>query len=317
VCCIAWIFWWFSGGKIVISHSEQDSSLKSNITGLACPNANRRPIAVMLASDPVARPLSGVSQADIVFEMPVTPNGVTRYMTVFQCQQPTEIGSVRSARDGFLPLVAMLDAIYAHWGGEAGALAQLNKHILDNIDALKYEETYFFRKKGIKPPHNGFTTYEKLVAGAEKLKYPLELQEPSFSFSHSSAQPAKNLANIVHSISIAYSSPYDVRWEFDEKENTYKRFRNGTPEIDATTHTPVTADVVIVLESTAKPFSDQYVSVATQGNGKATIYQQGISISGTWQKDSTRLDAPLLLIDGKGHTIPLAEGTLWVLFTTP
>src|SRR3990167_11243831 len=50
----------------------------ARLSGVRCANSDHRPLAVMVSSDPEARPLSGISQADMVFEMPVTPSGVTR-----------------------------------------------------------------------------------------------------------------------------------------------------------------------------------------------------------------------------------------------
>src|SRR3989344_2427674 len=84
---------------------------ESDLSGERCQNAKRRPIAVMLSSDPETRPLSGIGAADLVFEMPVTDGGVTRMMTVFQCEQPKEIGSIRSARSDFIPWVHGLGAV--------------------------------------------------------------------------------------------------------------------------------------------------------------------------------------------------------------
>src|SRR6185369_17960250 len=66
--------------------SLTETKKPSSIAGLNCDTAQRRPVAVMLASDPEARPLSGIGQADAVVEMPVTPNGVTRYMAIYQCE---------------------------------------------------------------------------------------------------------------------------------------------------------------------------------------------------------------------------------------
>src|SRR5437870_3059468 len=82
---------------------DKSAQKTSSIAGLKCDNAQRRPVAVMMPSDPEAKPLSGISAADLVMEMPVTPNGVTRFMAIFQCQTPKEIGSVRSAREDFIP----------------------------------------------------------------------------------------------------------------------------------------------------------------------------------------------------------------------
>ncbi len=136
---VIFIVWW--NKEIIINNGisiiNKDERPKSLITGLDCPGADVRPVAVMLASDPEARPLSGISQADMVFEMPVDPTGITRFMAVFQCEKPKEIGSIRSARNDFIPLAASLKTIYAHWGGEQGALEKLDNHIIDTLNALK------------------------------------------------------------------------------------------------------------------------------------------------------------------------------------
>ena len=141
------------------------------LTGGECDNANDRLVAIMLSSDPEARPLSGIGQADIVFEMPVTPSGVTRMMAVFQCEQPKEIGSVRSARLDFVPLALGLDTIYAHFGGEHAVLAELDAGVIDNIDGLKYDGTTYYRKSSIPKPHNAFTNFELLKKIIGDLNY--------------------------------------------------------------------------------------------------------------------------------------------------
>ena len=173
ILIVIFIVWW--NKEIIINNGisiiNKDEAPKSSITGLDCPNADIRSITVMLASDPEARPISGVSQADMVFEMPVDPTGITRFMAVFQCEKPKEIGSVRSARNDFIPLAAGLETIYAHWGGELGALEKLDSHIVDNIDAMKYEGEIFYRKAGVRPPHNGFTNLDLLTKKAQDLQY--------------------------------------------------------------------------------------------------------------------------------------------------
>src|SRR3989344_8598140 len=130
ILIVIFIVWW--NKEIVINNAvstgNKDDAPKSLVTGLDCLDANTRPIAIMLASDPEARPLSGISQADMVFEMPVDPTGITRFMAVFQCEKPEEIGSVRSARNDFIPLVAGMKIIYVHWGGEQDALEKLDNN---------------------------------------------------------------------------------------------------------------------------------------------------------------------------------------------
>ena len=78
-------------------NEAEENYKKSLLNGIECENANRRPFAVMLAGDLEAWPLSGIAKADLVIEMPVVTGGITRYLAIYVCNNPTEIGSIRSA----------------------------------------------------------------------------------------------------------------------------------------------------------------------------------------------------------------------------
>ncbi len=277
-----------------------------------CLHVSRRPIAVMMAGDPVTRPLAGIGQADIVFEMPVTPGGVTRMMAVFHCQTPTLIGSIRSARKDFISLAASLGAVYAHWGGEKDALASLNAGIIDNIDALKYEGTTFYRKGKLKPPHNGFSDLNKLIDRAQQLHYSLE--STMTDYPRTTVMPARSISNIADTASIGYVAPYDVLWRYDAQVQSYVRVRNGQPEMDATTNQPVTAATVAVMQTIAHPLNEFYQDVEVVGQGPATIYQQGVSTSAVWKKSTAT--SRLEFVDQTGKTIEFAPGVIWIEIVT-
>lgn len=310
---IAFFVWWQK--EIVVSnngvaHISQEQFPKSPISGIACEQANRRPIAVMLAADPITRPLSGISKADIVFEMPVTPSGVTRMMAVYQCEYPQEIGSVRSAREDFIPLAASLGTVFVHWGGEREALKKLNNHILDNIDALVYETVYFYRKKNISQPHNGFTDFDKLIYAVRKLDYNMDNQFEGYL--HNEKEDSKNIVNIIDSVSVDYSFPFNVEWIYDKEKNIYKRLRGDKPEVDRNNESQVTANVVVVMETTSKFISQDYLAVLIVGEGEAAVYQNGVKISGKWKKDSLSLDSKLYFYDNEGKEIEFVPGKIWV-----
>ena len=58
-----------------------------------------RPVAVMLNNLKAAQPQLGVSQADIIYEVPAE-GGITRMLALYQSVEGVgEIGSVRSARE--------------------------------------------------------------------------------------------------------------------------------------------------------------------------------------------------------------------------
>ncbi|MDP3697285.1 MAG: DUF3048 domain-containing protein [Candidatus Taylorbacteria bacterium] len=307
-------FWWESKEINIIGNQDigtVDNGLpRSPISGIPCENADRRPISVMIAADPETRPLSGINEADMVFEMPVTPNGITRFMAVFQCNDPAEIGSIRSARNDFIPLAYGLGSIYVHWGGEKEALGKLENHIMDNINAMKYEGTVFYRKKGIPMPHNGFTDIGKIIDQAKKLGYGLE--NTFGGYPHEEREIKKNLSNIADEINIEYPRPYDVKWIYDSQKDEYKRYRGGQPEMDRNTNKQVSARVVAIVKTTSKYLSKDYIAIETQGNGEAIIYQGGVSFPAKWRKDRSALDSKLYFYDNDGEEVKFLPGKIWV-----
>jgi hypothetical protein len=258
----------------------------------------------MLASDPEARPLSGIASADMVFEMPVTPNGITRMMGVFRCSQPSEIGSIRSARQDFIPLAQGLGAILAHWGGEHDALSLLNSHIIDNIDGLTYDGTVYWRKPSIPRPHNGFTSIARLLQKATELGYATTQQtlKPT--------EPARGSSEGLH-VAIPWPQGMDVEFLYNSHTASYLRSRGGAPEIDRLTGNQVAASAVVVMDTESTFLRDQYIRVRVLGSGVATIYQGGNAIRALWHKAGST--DPLSFTDASGKTIGLMPGLQWFI----
>lgn len=316
---LSFFIWWQGEVGIEVTNNGEAKALKidpepeeklSPISGIPCENIDKRPIAVMLASDPITRPLSGLARADMVFELPVTGSGVTRMMAVYQCEQPEEIGSIRSAREDFIPLAAGLGAVYAHWGGEREALAKLNGGIIDNVDAMVYENKYFFRRGKLRPPHNGFSSFEKLWQAVGDLKYAQDSTLAPYPH-YKISDKTKNLSNLAAQISIDYPHPFKVVWTYDQDKNLYKRQRGSSAEMDKNGGQS-SASVVIVMKTDSKIVSKDYMNVRVIGEGEAEIYQDGVKISGKWSKDPSRLDSKLFFYDNEGKEIEFAPGKIWV-----
>jgi hypothetical protein len=313
VVVLGGFIYWLVGGRTVTVNNPQSGIPLSPLTGQPCAGATQRPIAVMISSDPEARPLSGIGEADMVIEMPVTPDGITRMMAVFQCQTPKEIGSIRSARGSFIPLAQGLDVIYAHWGGERDVEAALNSHVIDNVNGLIYDGTTFYRKKGVPAPHDGFSTLSLIRAKAAQLGYTASVSLTPYP--HTTTTPEPNLGDLSPVVSISWPQGMDVTFHYDTSTHTYLRWRGGTPEIDATTGQQVHTSVVIVMQTDAMFLYDQYISVRVLGQGPATIYQNGRSISAIWQKNTAT--GMLSFVDASGNPVALAPGPLWIDITAP
>ena len=314
--------WFFKFGEksVEINNSGQNKEDEkaeigiSSIAGLECENYNQRPIAIMLAEDPITRPLSGISDADLIIEMPVITGSITRMMAVFQCEIPEEIGSIRSARHDFIPLALGLDAIYAHWGGSHYALDKLDAGIIDNLDALKDSYAAFFRKSGIEAPHNGFSSASKLLNAAKKSGYRLE--DEFSGYPH--LENAKAQIEQKGKLTIGYGGPYRVYFEYNPQTNTYKRWRADQREVDKNNGNQAEASVVVVMRAQSRMIEPpNYNEVQIEGEGEAKIYQNGEEISGFWRKTGTYSKSKLTFFGEGNEEIKFTPGKIWIEVAEP
>lgn len=310
-------------GDALVAHAVREPQPRSPLTGRGCANPLRRPLGVMLADDLQARPLSGISRADIVVEMPVITGSMTRLLAMFGCEDVDAIGSIRSARDDFIPLASAFDALYAHWGGSHFALESLRKKVIDNIDALINPHSAFYRKKGIPAPHNGFSSTERLYRSAELLGYRLtgvfegyprlarnrELE--SVSAPSTTIDGARHVFP-AHVLDIGYVGYLSVEWRYAPEKKAYLRFRGGSPELDANNNEQVSAENVAVMHTRSIQIEGQYNDIRVAGEGAAEVYRRGERIEGRWKKEAGKLANKLFFLDKEGKEIPFAEGKLWI-----
>ncbi len=279
---------------------------KSPLTGLPCKDATRRPFAVMLSSDPEARPLSGVKEADLLVEMTVVEGSITRLMALYICGNPETIGSVRSARHDFIPLAQGWDAMYAHWGGSHFALERLRQKIINNIDALPNPFDAFYRASGIPAPHDGFTSIERLVKAAKGLKYRLESRlEP---YPHVEAVGGGNAQRLT----IPYRGPHRLEYQYDPASGTYERFRGGMKEGEE-----VAPSNLLVLFAPSRVLEGQYNDVQVEGTGKAILFRNGERLEGKWSKPASSPRERLKILDAAGEEMVFAKGQVWIHYVEP
>lgn len=277
-----------------------------------CATPERRPIAVMIAEDQEARPLSGIAFADIVIEMPVVTGSITRMMAIFTCEDPEEIGSIRSARHDFIPLAQGYDAIFAHWGGSQFALDELLRGKIDNLDAMPNYFDAFYRKKGVPAPHNGFTSTARILNAAEKLGYRLTAKFEGYKL----INPKTPMANgQLSKLEINYRHPYNVWYEYSPATNSYLRWRGGEKEIDALTTEQVETKNVVVMRAKSRQIGEGYNDVDVLGTGEAVVYRNAEEIKGSWAKKAAE-DA-LKFFDMRGEEIAFAPGKIWIEVVEP
>ena len=125
----------------------------------------------------------------------------------------------------------------------------------------------------------------------------------------------KAVTPTVTDIAITFAdgmSDYNVEWKYDAANNQYLRFNGGKPHIDFDTKNQLTAKNVVIQYAKMQDGIDQehHVLYTVLGTGKATVFQNGTSIDGTWSKDS--LTGRTKFMDAKGKEIGLVRGVSWI-----
>ena len=99
--------------------------------------ANTRPFAVMINNIVYAQPQVGISNADMIYEIPAE-GGITRMMAIFSHLYDVEsVGSIRSLRPYYLSVALSYDAIVIHAGGSEQAYSDVKTYNADHLDGVR------------------------------------------------------------------------------------------------------------------------------------------------------------------------------------
>ena len=297
----------------------------SPFTNLPCANWNRRPIAVMEAADLSVRPDSGFSDADLVLEMPAITASITRLTGVYVCNDPKEVGSIRSTRHDYIALAAGWDAILTHWGGSHFAGDILNKGVIDNLDlngSFGYKAPECgFRKAGVPAPDNGFANFATLLDCAKKAGYRMEGKFPGYA--HQAEAPASERPSGGH-LRIGFAGPYAVDYNYDKATNTYLRSWNKVADTDANNGKRLAPKNVAVVIASSEQIEGQYNNVQigdpqfdTVSEGDAFYYFNGKEMKGRWKKDKSKWTSKFFMYDESGQEVKFVPGQIWLEVLEP
>ncbi len=284
------------------------------INGLVVPaNQVHRPFAAVVENLQAARPQSGLSQADVVYEA-LAEGGITRYLAVFQTQNVDMIGPVRSARTYFNDWAQELGAIYAHVGGNSDALYYIKQGLPGVSDADQMSnDPFFWRTSDRKRPHNTYTSVEKLFALAQAYGYSLDKNYQDWVFKDDAEDPSAPAKTIDIQFSM---SPWAVEWNYDPTTNTYKRILAGKPDIDRNNNVQIHPKTVVVQFVRNWPVASDTlyaISMGTREGGQAYVFEDGKEILGTWKV----VDGKTRFYDQNGNEIAFDRGQLWLEMVPP
>lgn len=302
----------------------------------------RRPLAVMIENHVEARPQSGLSKADVVYEA-VAEGGITRFMAVFFCNlSDVQVGPVRSARTYFLDWLSEYDALYAHVGGAnctggptapgcqngapADALGQIIQYKIKALNQFSIGYPTFWRDyqrlgHAVATEHTMYSTTQKLwEVGVKKgwtatdsagLKWADKFTPWQF-------KDADNKSGQTTKVDVTFwenQNDYMVSWNYDRSCNCYKRKNGGVDHVDFNNKkqlSPSNIVVQFIKESSANDGYENNIHLlyANKGGGRALIFQNGNVIEGKWVK-ANRI-AREKFVDKNDQEVSFVRGQIWV-----
>jgi len=276
------------------------------LTGEASRVVVTRPALVLkIDNHPRARPQAGINQADIVWEE-LVEGSITRLAAVFHEQTPSEVGPVRSARTGDIPLVSQLNTpLFGASGANTGVLTQLANAPVVNVNALVADG--YFRVNGRRAPHNLFarpTTlwgYGQGVTGTppQLLRY----------------------RGVAQAAAGTQAAGVDIDWgntavSYRWNGSGWQRSQNGTPHKDSAGVIVAPPNLIVqVTEYGISGADAESPEALTVGSGVAYIYSGGNVIQGTWSRQHAT--DRIIYRDGNGAEVLLAPGRTWIAIAPP
>lgn len=312
--------------------------------------STRRPLFIMIENHEEARPQSGMSKADVVYEA-VAEGGITRFGTLFYCDavaRDNTVGPVRSARTYFLDFASEYGEtpLYVHVGGahcdsetsegclngaKADALGQIGNYgweAENDLNQFSIGYPTFWRDyerigHTVATEHTMYSTTEKLWALAKKRSWTNKDPDGTdwqtnfepWSFKEEEKEDKRGEVNSVEFNFWENKDDYKVKWEYDKTANLYKRLNAGQPHNDLNTDLQIEVKNVVVQFMKESAANDGYpgnihLLYGTIGEGTALVFQDGQALKAKWVK-KTRTDRTKFY-NQAGREITFNPGKVWV-----
>lgn len=275
--------------------------------------------AVMIENSPDARPQSGLKDSGVVYET-IAEGGITRFLVLYQEQQPNLVGPVRSVRPYFVDWLTPYNASVAHVGGSYKALQTVRNGQYRDIDQF-FNAGAYYRSSDRYAPHNVYTSFARLNALNKAKGYTSshftgfvrvtpDTQAKKSIKKSSTAEAPKPAANKI-TVDIS-SSLYNPVYTYSAKSKKYiRRYQNGTAHVDREQGQIAPKVVIVIKVPTKIGFEDGYrEQMKTVGIGQGYVFQNGTVQKVTWKKASPKSQLHFLGSDGKD--VPLEAGQTWI-----
>ncbi|HKL12491.1 MAG TPA: DUF3048 domain-containing protein [Halanaerobiales bacterium] len=264
-----------------------------------------RAVMVSIENTPKARPQSGICQAPIVYEF-LVEGGITRFLALFWSDIPEKIGPIRSVRPYMIEIAQEYDALLLHAGASPAGFEMLQQTDYTNLDQI-YNGKYYWRSQQRPTPHNLFTGEYRIN---DYLNDMLGIEYKN-RFNFEEIMIISNAKAKAEEINIDYWGNYEVLYQYNPQENSYKRYLNSkdNPHLCEDDQQITVKNIIVQFVKTNVKDDVGRLSMKLEGENKALYFRNGVVSEGHWQKDGSGLTK---FYDENNQLITVNPGKTWI-----
>jgi hypothetical protein len=281
------------------------------LTGLGTnEGADQRTIGVMVNNHREARPQTGLSQADIVFEI-LAEARITRLLALYQSEIPETVGPVRSAREYYFTLANNYDALYVYHGAADFVNEMIANRGIDHLDGAVYDNdgTLFKRESFRKAPHNSYVLLDAANERAEGKGYETTVSQDPLPFLTEDEVGDINGSTANHAEVVYADQPMNVvEYTYDPESEAYIRYSDREKTVELDSDEEIKLDNVFIMETYHETIDEQgRRAVDLDSGGNAYLLQKGQVQKLQWENREGRI-VPVK----DGEAIGFVPGKTWV-----
>jgi len=274
------------------------------------------PAMVQVENSVLARPQSGLQQADLVYEY-LAEGGITRMTVIyFKPSGSQRIEPVRSARPVTIRLWHAYQGVIFFSGANTKVLQMIRDQKIPALTEGSDGGIYFSRDPSRRAPHNLYTDGNRLAQGLNKYAPRVNYQLPSPGVPAASPAPAA-----ANRIAFDQTDSHRVIYTYSAADGAYAYNTVLGPLIDKSTGQPMKPVNVILIQVAHHDagFTDVLGAPAVdfdlQGTGPADVFTQGHRYTATW--DLSNPELPLKIVGADGKVMHLPPGLTWIHLVDP
>lgn len=272
---------------------------------------NLYPVSFMIDNHVAARPSSGLSKANLIYEAEVE-GGITRFMAIYANADDVEkIGPVRSARPYFIDWNHEFSGVYGHCGGSPEALVKIAKDGIIDFNEF-YNGDYFWRDGNRSAPHNVYISSEKIGEYLNKKG----LDSGNFLSWKFKDESEDNERPDNQRITIGYAGDdFKVEWVYEKSGNVYARNMGGEAHKEESGEVIKVKNVIIQYITANEVDEKLRLKMEVVGEGEAMTCFDGTCKKGKWEKKNAA--ARTRFYNENGEEIVFNAGATWISIVRP